>query len=69
MTITECMYIPEGTTGDTVNVYNNTETQTKKVNKNDQFIEVGDLHVRAGNGEVEGTVGSRVESTLTTVKD
>jgi uncharacterized protein YkvS len=35
MIITECMYIPEGKTGDIVNVYNNLETQTEKVNKND----------------------------------
>jgi hypothetical protein len=56
-------------TGDTVNFYNNLETQTEKVNKCEYFTEAWQLHVMVVNGEVERTVGFRVVTILmSTVK-
>jgi hypothetical protein len=50
-------------TGDTVNFYNNVETQTEKVNKSEYFIEAWQLHVRVET-EVERTVGFRAITIL-----
>lgn len=51
-------------TGDTVNFYNNLETQTEKVNKSEYFIEAWQLYVRVVNAEVERTVGFRALTIL-----
>jgi len=56
-------------TGDTVNFYNNLETQTEKVNKSEYFIEAWQLLDRVVNAEVQRTVGFRaVTSLMSTVK-